>query len=44
MTSESGVFAAGDAAEGAPLVVHAINAGRQAAVAIDTWLVQEPTG
>ena len=38
MTSEQGVFAAGDAVEGASLVVRAIYAGRQAAAAIDKWL------
>ena len=38
MTSEEGVFAAGDTARGASLVVHAINEGRLAAQAIDGWL------
>ena len=38
VTSEPGVFAAGDAAEGASLVVRAIDAGRRAAAAIDAWL------
>ncbi|MGB2823836.1 MAG: glutamate synthase subunit beta [Phycisphaerae bacterium] len=38
MTSREGVFAAGDAVEGASLVVRAIHAGRQAAAAIDRWL------
>ena len=38
MTSVEGVFAAGDAATGASLVVRAINAGRQAAAAVDAWL------
>ena len=38
MTSIPGVFAAGDAARGASLVVHAIYAGRQAAEAIDRYL------
>ena len=38
MTSEEGVFAAGDALVGASLVVRAIDAGREAAVAIDRWL------
>ncbi len=37
-TSEPWVFAAGDSASGASLVVHAINSGRQAAAAIDKWL------
>jgi glutamate synthase (NADPH) small chain len=38
MTSVEGVFAAGDAVRGASLVVHAIQAGRQAAATIDRWL------
>ncbi|MFA6133171.1 MAG: glutamate synthase subunit beta [Phycisphaerae bacterium] len=38
MTSEEGVFAAGDTIEGASLVVRALNSGRQAAAAIDRWL------
>jgi glutamate synthase (NADPH/NADH) small chain len=37
-TSEPWVFAAGDTASGASLVVRAINSGRQAAAAIDKWL------
>ena len=37
-TSQPWVFAAGDAVNGASLVVHAINSGRQAATAIDQWL------
>ena len=37
-TSEPWVFAAGDSASGASLVVSAINSGRQAATAIDRWL------
>ena len=37
-TSVPGVFAAGDIALGASLVVRAINAGREAAAAIDRWL------
>ncbi len=37
-TSEPWVFAAGDSASGASLVVSAINSGRQAAAAIDRWL------
>ena len=37
-TSEPGVFAAGDAALGASLVVKAIAEGRQAAEAIDRWM------
>jgi len=38
MTSVSGVFACGDAAAGASLVVRAIHSGRNAAAAIDRWL------
>jgi len=38
MTSEPGLFAAGDASAGASLVVHAIHSGRQAAAAIHRWL------
>ena len=38
MTSEDGVFAAGDAATGASLVVRAIFHGRRAAAAVDRWL------
>jgi glutamate synthase (NADPH/NADH) small chain len=38
MTSREGVFAAGDAVEGASLVVRAIHAGRRTAAAIDRWL------
>jgi glutamate synthase (NADPH) small chain len=38
MTSLPGVFAAGDTAVGASLVVRAIHAGRQAAAAVDRWL------
>jgi NAD(P)H-dependent glutamate synthase small subunit len=38
MTSVGGVFAAGDAASGASLVVRAIAAGREAAENIDAWL------
>jgi glutamate synthase (NADPH/NADH) small chain len=37
-TSEPWVFAAGDTASGASLVVRAINSGREAAAAIDQWL------
>ena len=37
-TSEPWVFAAGDSASGASLVVSAINSGRQAAAAIARWL------
>jgi glutamate synthase (NADPH/NADH) small chain len=42
LTSEEGVFAAGDAAMGASLVVHAINTGRRAAASIDRWLRAGP--
>lgn len=38
MTSETGVFAAGDSASGASLVVRAIASGRDTAQAIDKWL------
>ncbi|MHC4561236.1 MAG: glutamate synthase subunit beta [Planctomycetota bacterium] len=42
-TSEEGVFVAGDAAEGASLVVRAIASGRNAAAAIDGWLRSRQT-
>lgn len=38
MTSEKGVFAAGDAARGQSLVVRAISDGLDTAIAMDTWL------
>jgi glutamate synthase (NADPH) small chain len=38
MTKEEGLFAAGDTATGASLVVRGIDAGRKAAAAIDEWL------
>jgi len=38
MTSQPGVFAAGDVATGASLVVRAIAAGRQMAAGVDKWL------
>ena len=38
MTSQPGVFAAGDTVEGRSLVVHAINQGRLMAAAVDEWL------
>ena len=41
MTSQTGVFAVGDAAAGASLVVHAIADGRKAAEAIDRFLLQK---
>ena len=37
-TSQPWVFAAGDTASGASLVVRAIDSGRKAAAAIDQWL------
>jgi len=37
-TSEPWIFASGDSASGASLVVSAINSGRQAAAAINRWL------
>jgi glutamate synthase (NADPH/NADH) small chain len=40
-TSEPSVFAAGDAVNGASLVVRAIDSGRQAAAAIDNWLKKQ---
>jgi glutamate synthase (NADPH/NADH) small chain len=39
MTSEEGVFAAGDTTLGASLVVRAIEAGREAAHRVDTYLM-----
>ncbi|MBF0214674.1 MAG: glutamate synthase subunit beta, partial [Magnetococcales bacterium] len=38
MTSQSGIFAAGDMATGQSLVLKAIDGGRRAAVAVDGWL------
>jgi len=38
MTSQPGIFAAGDTVRGASLVVHAIHHGRQSAAAVDAWL------
>ncbi len=40
MTSEPGVFAAGDAVEGASLVVRAIRSGRDLAQVVDRWLAK----
>ncbi len=40
-TSEEGVFAAGDIRRGQSLVVWAISEGREAARAVDTWLMGE---
>lgn len=39
MTSEEGVFAAGDVRRGQSLVVWAISEGRETARAVDTWLM-----
>jgi glutamate synthase (NADPH/NADH) small chain len=41
MTSSEGVFAAGDMRRGQSLVVWAISEGREAARAIDLWLMGE---
>lgn len=41
MTTEKGIFAAGDTTTGASLVVRAINSGRLAAEKIDRWLHQQ---
>lgn len=41
MTSKKGVFAAGDIRRGQSLVVWAISEGREAAKAVDTWLMGE---
>lgn len=38
MTTQPGVFAAGDTVSGASLVVRAINSGREAADAVNLWL------
>lgn len=40
-TSEPSVFAAGDSVSGASLVVRAIDSGRGAAAAVDTWLLNK---
>jgi len=42
MTSVDGVFACGDTASGASLVVRAINSGRKCAEAINAWLTVRP--
>lgn len=39
MTSQEGIFAAGDVRRGQSLVVWAISEGREAARAVDTWLM-----
>jgi len=44
MTSQPGVFAAGDARRGQSLVVWAIAEGRQAAAGIEAWLAAQNTG
>jgi glutamate synthase (NADPH) small chain len=41
MTSEEGIFAAGDIRRGQSLVVWAISEGREAARAVDLWLMGE---
>jgi NADPH-dependent glutamate synthase beta subunit-like oxidoreductase len=40
-TSEPWVFAAGDAVNGASLVVRAVNSGREVAAVIDSWLKEK---
>ena len=40
-TSNEWLFAVGDTINGASLVVHAINSGRQGAAAINRWLMKE---
>lgn len=44
MTSEAGVFVAGDMTQGASLVVRALQDGRETAKGIDAWLTQERQG
>jgi glutamate synthase (NADPH/NADH) small chain len=39
MTTQEGIFAAGDMRRGQSLVVWAISEGREAARAVDTWLM-----
>ena len=41
MTTQEGVFASGDIRRGQSLVVWAISEGREAARAVDTWLMGE---
>ena len=43
MTSVPGVFAAGDAATGASLVVRAIARGRETAKGVHEWLMSQPS-
>ena len=40
-TTQEGIFAAGDIRRGQSLVVWAISEGREAARAVDTWLMGE---
>ncbi len=42
MTSLDGVFAAGDYVKGASTVIEAVGQGREAAQAMDTWLMGKP--
>ncbi|KKK92595.1 hypothetical protein LCGC14_2701370, partial [marine sediment metagenome] len=41
-TSVPGIFAAGDMRRGQSLVVWAINEGRNAAIAVNKWLMRSP--
>ena len=41
MTSQDGVFAAGDIVRGASLVVWGVRDGRDAAEQIDAWIMQQ---
>jgi glutamate synthase (NADPH/NADH) small chain len=43
MTSQEGIFAAGDMRRGQSLVVWAISEGREAARALDVWLMGSST-
>ena len=43
MTTQEGIFAAGDIRRGQSLVVWAISEGREAARAVDTWLMGSST-
>ena len=42
MTSQEGVFAAGDYVKGASTVIEAVGQGREVAKGIDTWLMGKP--
>lgn len=42
-TSQADIFAAGDARRGQSLVVWAISEGREAAKAVDAWLMEKPS-